>query len=209
MERRLIMAIVITNGAFYVAFDSFMNATQNSGIRKTTNIEEAYNFSLVSDAIQVMRRCTKKTKDYYVFDTFTNHILWKTMTQEEIIQAQEDKLYKTQIKRTSNGKIKRKIYSQDTRKIIYNRAGGRCELCGRKLLLEDATLDHVIPLSKGGIDDVENLSCVCFEDNQFKNNILPEDFLERITKIFMYQMEKKQKNILKWKIVHRLLNRMV
>lgn len=209
MERRLIMAIVITNGAFYVAFDSFMNATQNSGIRKTTNIEEAYNFSLVSDAIQVMRRSTKKIKDYYVFDTFTNHILWKRMTQEEIIQAQEDKLYKTQIKRDINGKIKRKIYSQDTRKIIYNRAGGRCELCGRKLLLEDATLDHVIPLSKGGIDDVENLACVCFEDNQFKNNILPEDFLERITKIFMYQMEKKQKNSLKWKIVHRLLNRMV
>lgn len=209
MERRLIMAIVITNGAFYVAFDSFMNASQNSGIRKTTNIEEAYNFSLVSDAIQVMRKSTKKTKDYYVFDTFTNHILWKRMTQEEIIQAQEDKLYKTQIKRNINGKIKRKIYSQDTRKIIYNRAGGRCELCGRKLLLEDATMDHVIPLSKGGIDDVENLACVCFEDNQFKNNILPEDFLERITKIFMYQMEKKQKNSLKWKIVHRLLNRMV
>lgn len=208
IERRLIMAIVITNGDFYVTFDSFANASQNSGIKKTTNIEEAYDFTLVSDAIKVMRRSTKKTKDYYVLDTFTNHILWKRMTQEEIIQAQEDKIYNT-VKRNINGKIKRKAYSQSTRKIIYNRAGGRCELCGRKLLLEDATLDHVIPLSKGGIDDVNNLACVCFEDNQFKNNILPDDFMERITKIFMYQMEKKHNNSLKWKIVHRLLYKMV
>ena len=71
------------------------------------------------------------------------------------------------------------------------------------------SLDHVIPLSRGGIDNVENLSCVCYEDNQFKNNILPEDFMERITKIFIYQMEKKYSYSLKWKIVHKLLVRMV
>lgn len=100
------MAIVITNGIDYVAFDTFINQSQNSGIRKTKNITDAYNFTLVSDAIKVMKRSTKKTKDYYVFDTFTNRILWKRMTQEEIIQAQEDKLYQTQIKRNSNGKLR-------------------------------------------------------------------------------------------------------
>ena len=203
------MAIVITNGNYYVAFDSFFNQSQNSGIRKTKNITEAYNFALVSDAIKVMKRSTKKTKDYYVFDTFKNRVLWKRMTQEELIQAQEEKMSQMDVKRDSNGKIKRKKYSQDTRKLIYNKAGGRCELCGRKLLFEDMTLDHVIPLSVGGLDEVENLACVCLADNKFKSNILPEDFMERITEIFMYQMEKKQGNNFKWKIVHRLLNGMV
>lgn len=203
------MAIVITNGNYYVAFDSFLNQSQNSGIRKTKDITEAYNFTLVSDAIKVMKRSTKKTKDYYVFDTFKNRVLWKRMTQEELIQAQEEKLSQMDVKRDSRGKIKRKTYSQDTRKLIYNKAGGRCELCGRKLLFEDMTLDHVIPLSVGGLDEVENLACVCLADNKFKSNILPEDFMERITEIFMYQMEKKQGNNFKWKIVHRLLNGMV
>lgn len=204
-----VMAIVITNGKYYVAFDVFFNQSQNSGIKKTKDISEAYNFTLISDAIRVLKRSCKKTKGYYVFDTLRNHVIWKRMSQEELIQAQEEKLSKFDVKRDSNGKIKRKKYSQDTRKLIYNRAGCRCELCGRNLLFEDVTIDHVIPLSKGGIDNVENLACVCYEDNQFKNNILPEDFLERITKIFLYQMEKKNGNSVKWKIVYRMLKRMV
>ena len=62
------------------------------------------------------------------------------------------------LKRDKNGKIKRKSYSDDVRKLIYIKAGGRCELCGRKILLDDMTLDHVNLLSMGGDDDVENLS---------------------------------------------------
>ena len=203
------MAIVSTNGTDYVMFKEFLNQSQNSGIRKTKDIEEAYNFTLVSDAIKVMKHSTRKTKGYYVLDTFTNHMLWKHMTNEELAQVKRDKAESSDIKRNSKGKIKRRTYSQDTRKLIYNNAGGCCELCGRKLLFEDMSLDHVIPLSRGGIDNVENLSCVCYEDNQFKNNILPEDFMERITKIFIYQMEKKYSYSLKWKIVHKLLVRMV
>ena len=71
------------------------------------------------------------------------------------------------------------------------------------------TIDHVNPLSMGGEDDVENLACTCYPCNLFKGNILPDDFMERITEIFMYQMEKKSKGKLKWKIVHRILRKMV
>ncbi len=35
------------------------------------------------------------------------------------------------------------------------------------------------------------------------------DFMERITRIFLYQMEKKQSKQLLWKIVHKLLNKMI
>lgn len=113
------------------------------------------------------------------------------------------------IKRDKNGKIKRKSYSNDVRKLIYIKAGGRSELCGRKILLDDMTLDHVNPLSMGGEDDVENLSCTCYPSNLFKGNVLPSDFMERITDIFMYQMERQNSHNLKWKIVHRLLGKLV
>ena len=197
------MAIVITNGKYYVCH------SVDNGIRKTNEINEAMKYDNIGVAIRDMRKAPSKTKDYYVFDTLTNHVIWKWMSEEEKIQAQERRLLKDEIKRNSNGKIKRKHYSQTVRKMIYNNAGGRCELCGKQLLFFDMTLDHRVPLAKGGIDSVENLSCSCVACNTFKGQILPSDFMERITDIFMYQMEKKYADKLSWKIVHRLLARMI
>lgn len=45
--------------------------------------------------------------------------------------------------------------------------------------------------------------------NFFKGNILPDTFFERISLIYLYQMEKKYKRKLKWRIVHRILSKMV
>ena len=71
------------------------------------------------------------------------------------------------------------------------------------------TIDYITPLAMGGEDDVENLSCTCYPCNLFKGNILPSDFMERITDIFLYQMEKQHKDRVKWKIVHKMLNKMI
>ena len=91
----------------------------------------------------------------------------------------------------NKSKIKRKNYSDDERKIIYNKSSGRCELCGMRLSFMDITLDHIIPLSMGGKDNLDNLQAACFSCNQFKSNILPDDFMDRIIRIFLYQTEKK------------------
>lgn len=71
------------------------------------------------------------------------------------------------------------------------------------------TLDHIVPLSMGGEDSMENLQTACYACNQFKSNILPDDFMDRIIKIFLYQMEKRYKDRFKWKIVHKMLNKMI
>lgn len=197
------MAIVITNGNYYIWY------TSTGATKKTSEINLAYQFSSVYEAISGMRKAQGKTEGFYVYDTLTQRILWRWMTEEEKEEAKRNKVALSMVKRDKNGKIKRKSYSDDVRKLIYIKAGGRCELCGRKILLDDMTLDHVNPLSMGGDDDVENLSCTCYPCNLFKGNILPTDFYERITDIFMYQMEKKQRNSFKWKIAHRLLNSIV
>lgn len=97
----------------------------------------------------------------------------------------------------------------DTNVKIQFNADGKCALCGRKLLFEDITIDHKIPLACGGADSVENLQICCLEDNQFKGSIMPDDFMERITRIFLYQMDKKEGKRLLWKIVHKILNKMI
>lgn len=193
------MAIVITNGNYYIWY------TKTGATKKVSDINLAYQFSSVAEAIKGMKKAEGQTKNYYVFDTLTQKILWKWMTHEELDEIRKNKVSMSMVKRDKNGKIKRKSYSDDVRKLIYLNAGGRCELCGRKILLDDMTLDHINPLSMGGEDNVENLSCTCYPCNLFKGNILPDDFMDRIIKIFMYQTKKKCSNSVKRKIIHKLI----
>ena len=67
------------------------------------------------------------------------------------------------------------------------------------------SLDHIVPLSMGGEDSMENLQAACFACNQFKSNILPEDFMDRIIKIFLYQTERKSSRDVKLKVIHKLV----
>ncbi len=43
-----------------------------------------------------------------------------------------------------------------------------CAYCGRELDEQWATLDHILPVSAGGTDDVGNLLLCCFRCNQRK-----------------------------------------
>ena len=69
--------------------------------------------------------------------------------------------------------------------------------------------DRDIKLDVHGADDVSNLQCTCEACNLFKGSVLPDDFMERITEIFLYQMDKKEGKRLLWKIVHKILNKMI
>lgn len=58
---------------------------------------------------------------------------------------------------------------------IFERDGFQCRYCGKqppKVCLE---LDHVIPVSKGGTDDYENLTTACFDCNRGKAAKMPSD----------------------------------
>ena len=159
------MAIVLTNGIYYI----YLN---NKGKhRKTTDIKQALQYNTVREAIKYMNIVPIKTEGFYVYDTFSNRTLWKRLTQEERIELQEQRNGIVEVERRSDGKIKRKKYSDNVKKLLYMNANGKCALCGRKLLFEDITIDHKIPLACGGADSVENLQICCLEDNQFKGSI--------------------------------------
>lgn len=45
-----------------------------------------------------------------------------------------------------------------------------CVRCGRKLRKSDVDIDHIVPQSCGGSDNVENLQCMCRNCNRSKGN---------------------------------------
>lgn len=59
---------------------------------------------------------------------------------------------------------------------IYDRQNGLCAYCGQHRNIKYMTVDHIIPLSKGGTDSIENLQCTCKMCNRLKSDMLPSEF---------------------------------
>ncbi len=64
------------------------------------------------------------------------------------------------------------------------RQDGCCHYCGRPMTLDRgnrmATLDHVLPLSRGGTHDPDNLVAACYRCNQWKGDEDGETFIARL-----------------------------
>lgn len=187
------MALVITNGKFYITY------TESGSIRKTPDFEKAIVYDNIVSAVDDMRRSPGRTKNCYIYDTVTQKVCWKKLTNEE----------HQELRNRQKLRAKRKNFSNAARRRVYEKAEGRCQLCGKKILYEEMTLDHIVPLSMCG-DDVEaNLQCACRSCNELKKNILPEDFLRRVANIFCFQMQKKHGESFQWKIICKLLKGML
>jgi len=60
-------------------------------------------------------------------------------------------------------------------------AAGRCHYCGRLVGKSELTMDHVVPLARGGKSSKSNLVPCCKECNNRKKHLLPlewEEYLE-------------------------------
>jgi 5-methylcytosine-specific restriction protein A len=65
------------------------------------------------------------------------------------------------------------------------RAAGLCYYCSRKTDPKDLTMDHIVPIIRGGKSRKGNLVPVCKECNDRKKYLLPmewEEYLERLKK---------------------------
>lgn len=56
---------------------------------------------------------------------------------------------------------------------IFVRDRFRCQYCSKKFSPQDLTLDHIVPQSRGGSDDPENLVAACIPCNQKKDDLTP------------------------------------
>lgn len=69
-------------------------------------------------------------------------------------------------KKNAEGKI-----GKDDIKILTEAQGGKCLMCGKKTKL---TLDHIVPLSKGGRNDITNFQMLCHSCNSKKHTTIKD-----------------------------------
>lgn len=65
-------------------------------------------------------------------------------------------------------------------------ATGVCYYCGKKFKPSELTMDHVIPLSRGGYSEKINIVPCCKQCNTKKNSLLPvewEEYIQSLNKI--------------------------
>lgn len=108
---------------------------------------------------------------------------WKQERREKNrSQSNQIDWYETQQKHTSNEKQKaREIrHSQWWKNIISD---GKCYYCGKKFSPEELTMDHKIPISRGGKSEKNNLVPACKECNNKKKYLLPIEWEEYISNL--------------------------
>lgn len=70
-----------------------------------------------------------------------------------------------------------------SRNDLFLRDSGACQYCERKLAREEATVDHVVPRSKGGQTSWDNCVICCAECNTKKGNKFLSETNMRLLKI--------------------------
>lgn len=78
----------------------------------------------------------------------------------------------------------RKTISKRLRFEVLKRDGFKCQYCAAKPPKVPLEIDHIIAVSKGGTNDIDNLITACFDCNRGKSNIdlssLPDSTSKKI-----------------------------
>ena len=63
------------------------------------------------------------------------------------------------------------------------RGRGKCHYCDKKFPPSELTMDHVIPIVRGGRSEKANLVAACKECNSKKKHMLPMEWQEYLNRI--------------------------
>ena len=113
----------------------------------------------------------RKSKDSYLFEDFD----LDENQKDELIELCNEKL-QNYIKKSGVKKIfghrtlARGVISGSIRYKVLLRAKNRCESCGVSNKEKALEVDHIIPRTKGGKDDLSNFQALCYTCNSQKSN---------------------------------------
>lgn len=121
-----------------------------------------------------------------------------------------DKKYKehydklSEILKDDNFTLNNFKYRKIVRNFLYNESSGTCPVCGKKVSINNITIDHIVAKSLGGKNVLENFIGMCKTCNESKDNMTVLEFLcsveldkmpLRILKEAYAQQEKARKKV--------------
>ena len=138
----------------------------------TLDIDTASVFQDKNEAEDLRKRATKKLRGFQTVDL--KKVQMKA-AEEAVPAAEADKAEDMQ-------NCQRRNFSVSERSAVYTKTEGHCAICGKFVPYTEFTVDHIVP----------NLQCACGVCNRIKQDILPEELMEKLVKIMLFQVQKKQ-----------------
>lgn len=133
-------------------------------------------------AVSILNRCSKKLKGF------------ESIPAESVKKSASSALPNSSVKII---KTPRRRFTAKERRDIYIRGKGTCGICGRFVPPDSFTVDHIVPISKGGTYDYSNLQCCCRKCNQLKDDALQDDFFQVMLSVVDYQISDKHNKKIK------------
>lgn len=163
------------SGGRYVITTSTLYVTANGNVTKDINTAKA--FKSPADAVNYIKNNRK------VLGNFPDPVIvneeHEFVTKPEIKQFTPEQLATLgTVVPTPRAHIARKVKHK-----LAVKSGGICPICGEPMSEEEQTLDHIIPLSRGGTNDESNMRMVHERCNKFKNNLLDDEMYSMTSRI--------------------------
>ena len=94
----------------------------------------------------------------------------------EILSAELRRLYNDRISsKKENPKTKSKNFKLTEKHEILKKTNYHCHVCGQELNEQNFQIDHIIPYSIGGENEIDNYLAACKVCNNYRWNYLPEE----------------------------------
>lgn len=78
------------------------------------------------------------------------------------------------------------IITADILRAMWEHQRGLCGLTGQPMDLDDASLDHIVPRSRGGTSWLANLRWTTKAANRAKSDLLDEEFVALCAQVLQY-----------------------
>lgn len=174
-----------------------MNKNLASDIKKLR--DEGYTYFEISEEL----KCSKGTISYHLGKGQKEKSLLRQKNNRAGIYSVKNKLNKVLNKKLNDFNYKENKISNNyvlDKQDAYFRITKNpvCYLTGRKINLENSSeyqLDHILPVSKGGSNELSNLGLACKDANRAKNDLILEDFINLCKEILIhngYNVSKEQ-----------------
>lgn len=89
---------------------------------------------------------------------------------------------KQKLQNLTTENTKRIQFSPQTKRILYGKSQV-CGICGKPLDMENMSIDHIVPLNRGGTNDISNLRPTHLRCNMLKGNMTDEELIGTVTDI--------------------------
>ena len=159
---------IVTNASNFVA---------NNGC--LTNVfKNAKAFKSIADADAYIRSHKELIKDFS--EPFIINDNFEPVEKTDRKQFTEEQLKTIGVKPKNTGRV---IASKAAKIEIYDKSQHKCAICGKPLEYIGMTIDHIVPISRGGANTANNLRCVCEDCNKIKGNRLDDEMYRGLINI--------------------------